>query len=216
MVQAILFDFWGTLVENGIYPSPVRQVRYILRLRVPFQEFIVKFEEAFMLKKFETLKAAFENVCKEFDVNPPPFVIDKLIGMWNKNMLLAKPFPETIKTLEELKKDYKLAIISNTDNFSLEPVLDKFDLRKYFDAIILSYEAGYLKSNNKMFEEAMKKLGIKKKKECIMVGDSMESDIAGAAKAKIHAVLVDRRNRREYETKINTLDELKTFLEEKR
>ena len=125
MVQAILFDFWGTLVENGIFPSPVRQVRYILRLRMPFQEFIVKFEEAFMLKKYETLKEAFENVCKAFDVNPPPFVIEKLIGMWNKNMLLAKPFPETIKVLEALKKNHKLAIISNTDSFSLEPVLNQ-------------------------------------------------------------------------------------------
>lgn len=216
MVQAILFDFWGTLVENGIFPSPVRQVRYTLRLRIPFQEFIVKFEEAFMLKKYETLKEAFENVCKAFDVNPPQFVIDSLIGMWNKNMLLAKPFPETIKVLEELKKDHKLAIISNTDNFSLEPVLDKFDLRKYFDAIILSYGTGYLKSNTKMFGEAMKKLGVKKKKDCIMVGDSLESDIVGAKKAKIAAVLIDRNDRREYETKIKTLEELKALLEEKR
>jgi hypothetical protein len=25
MVKAILFDFWGALVENGIFPSPVKQ-----------------------------------------------------------------------------------------------------------------------------------------------------------------------------------------------
>ena len=183
MVKAILFDFWGTLVETGIHPSPVRQVRYILRLQMPFQEFIVKFEEAFMLKKFENLNEAFKNVCIAFNVNPPPFVVDKLIGMWNKNMLLAKPFQDTKHVLDELKKDYKLAIISNTDNFSLEPVLDKFELRKYFDAIMLSCETGYLKANTKMFNEAIKALGVKKK-DCLMVGDSLDSDIAGATKAK--------------------------------
>ncbi len=32
MVKLIIFDFWGTLVENGIFPSPVRQVKYILRI----------------------------------------------------------------------------------------------------------------------------------------------------------------------------------------
>jgi len=215
MVKAILFDFWGTLVENGVFPSPIRQVRYILRLRMPFQEFVVKFEETFMLKKFETLTRAFEEVCNTFQVKPPQFVIEKLIGMWNKHMLLAKPFPETIKILEKLKKDYKLALIANTDNFSLDPVLNKFKLRQYFDAIVLSYESGLLKSDTKMFDEVLKKLDVKKK-DCIMVGDSMESDIAGAAKAKIKAVLVDRRERREYENKIKTLEELKPLLEAKK
>jgi HAD superfamily hydrolase (TIGR01493 family) len=213
MVEAILFDFWGTLVENGIYPSPVRQARYFLRVNIPFQDFVVKFEEAFMLKKHATLADAFQSVYDAFEVHPPAFVTEKLIGMWNKNMLLAKPFSETIKVLEELKKEYKLAIISNTDNFSLDPVLDKFDMRKYFDAIVLSYDVGYLKGNTKIFEEAMAKLGIKKKKDIIMVGDSMESDIAGAVKAKIQGILIDRKERREYEKKIKSLEELKAFIE---
>lgn len=216
MVEAILFDFWGTLVENGVYPSPIRQVRYILRLNIPFQDFVITFEETFMLKKYATLGEAFEQVCKAFDAKPPKFIIDKLIGMWNKNMLLAKPFPETIKVLEELKKKYKLAIIANTDNISLDPVLDKFDLRKYFDAIILSYDIGHLKSDVQMFEETLNKLGIKKKKDCIMVGDSIESDMAGAAKAKIDAILIDRKNRQIYDKKIKSLEELHTLLEENR
>lgn len=210
MIKAIIFDFWGTLVSNGIY-SPVKQVRWILGLRMPFPEYIVRFEEAFMLKKFNTLAEAFENVCRAFEVEPTKEVIDKLIGIWNKNMLLAMPFEDSTKVLEELKKSYKLVLVSNTNCFSIEPVMEKFDLKKYFDAVVLSYEAGVLKTNPKMFELILKKLKLKKE-EAMMVGDSIASDIKGAEAAGIKAVLVDRRGSRDYKDKVSSLNELKSFL----
>ena len=41
MVKAILFDFWGTLVENGVR-SPVKQVKWILMLKdMDFSEYII-------------------------------------------------------------------------------------------------------------------------------------------------------------------------------
>ena len=51
-----------------------------------------------------------------------------------------------------------------------------------------------------------------KEKDAIMVGDSVESDIAGAKNAGIKAVLIDRRDRREFEDKILSLKELDKFL----
>jgi len=79
----------NTLVENGVFPSPVKQVRYILRLNMPFPEYIVKFEEAFMLKKFNDLFESFENVSKVFDVEPDKYNLDRLVAMWNKNKLFS-------------------------------------------------------------------------------------------------------------------------------
>jgi FMN phosphatase YigB (HAD superfamily) len=139
MIKGIIFDFWGTIVENGIFPSPVRQVRFILNLKIPFSEFIVKFEESFMMNEPESLTEAFTNVCKVFEIEPKKEMIENLVGMWNKNMLLAKPYPETIEILERLKKNYKIGLISNTDKFSLEPLIKKFELEKYFDYTALSY-----------------------------------------------------------------------------
>jgi 2-haloalkanoic acid dehalogenase type II len=210
MIKAIIFDFWGTLVSTGIY-SPVKQVRWILGLRMPFSEYIIKFEEAFMLKKFNSLAEAFENVCNAFDVEPNKEVIDKLIGIWNKNRLLAQPFEESVNVLEELKKNYRLTLVSNTNCFSIEPVMEKFNLRDYFDAVVLSYEVGMLKTNPKMFELVLKKLRLKKE-DVVMVGDSIASDIKGAEAAGIKAVLVDRRGTRDYKNKISKLTELKSFL----
>ena len=50
------------------------------------------------------------------------------------------------------------------------------------------------------------------KEDVMIVGDSMQSDIAGAEKAGIKAVLIDRRGRREYENKILSLTELEAIL----
>ena len=86
MTKAILFDFWGTLVENGVW-SPIKQVRNILEIKLPFPEYVVRMEKAMMTSKFNNLKEAFENVCKEFNLEINNDKIDSLVGMWNKSWM---------------------------------------------------------------------------------------------------------------------------------
>ncbi|MBU0472419.1 MAG: HAD family hydrolase [Nanoarchaeota archaeon] len=212
-IKCLFFDFWGTIVENGLFPSPSRRAQRIFRIDMPFSDYIVRFEKAFMTSKVETLTEAFHNVAKEFDVKPPEFVYDTLVGMWNKNTFLSKPFAETIEVLEEMKKSYKLVLISNTDNLSIPQLLDKFDLKKYFDAVVLSCDIGLLKTDKKMFQYALKQVKLKNS-EVIMVGDAIPTDVEGAKNAGIKAILVDRRDTREFEPKIPSLKELKSKLEE--
>ena len=214
MIKGIIFDFWGTLVENGVNPSPLKQVREGMHLdNIPFSAFVASFERSFMTRSFESLSEAFEQTCKNFNIRYNQLMLDELVGLWNKNRLLAKPFPETISTLDNLKsKGLKLALLSNTDCFSIEPLLEKYDMQKYFDTIVLSYKTGILKTDKKSFDIILKELGLNKD-EVIMVGDSLQSDIAGAQNAGIKAVLIDRRNMREFEDKIASLEELERFLE---
>lgn len=211
MAKAILFDFWGTLVENGTY-SPLRQTYNILRIRMKFSEFVIKTEQVLMTKQYEDQTAAFTEVCKAFNLEPKQFIIDKLIGVWNKNKLLAHPYPETIQVLEDLKKEgYKLAIISNSPNNNVEPVIEKLDMGKYFDAIMLSWEHGCLKTDKELFTKTLKKLKVKKD-DALMVGDSIPTDIEGAKNAGIKAILVDRKDSKEWPEKIHDLIELKDIL----
>lgn len=212
MTKAILFDFWGTLADNGVR-SPLRQAYELLGLyRFTFPEFVQQFEEVFMTKKHETLEDGFKEVFIKFKININDRILNELIGLWNKNWMLARLYEDTLESLEHFKKEgYKLALISNTDNFSIEKVIDKFGLSKYFDAVILSYECGLLKTNPKMFDLALEKLGVKKA-EAIMVGDSIETDIEGATKAGVKAVLIDRRDKRAYENKILKLMDLQSQL----
>lgn len=210
MVKAILFDFWGTLVDNGTY-SPLRQSYGILRARMSFSDFVQAFEKAFMTKKFDEQSQGFAEACNALGIPVKSFVTDKLIGLWNKNRMLAKLYPETIDVLAALKEKYQLCLVSNTDAL-IQQVIERLDLAKYFDKTFFSFETGLLKTDKELIDSVVKKLKLKKE-DLVMVGDSIETDIAFAENAGIKAVLVDRKGNREYKLKIKDLTELQKVLE---
>jgi putative hydrolase of the HAD superfamily len=205
MTKAIIFDLWGTLVETGTW-SPVKQVRNILNIRLPFSEYIVRMERSLMTSKFNSLQEAFENVCQEFSITATPEIMEELIGVWNKSWMLAKPYSD-LTTLASLKENYQLVLISNTDPIAVPRVLEKFNLSPHFDRIFLSYELGLLKTDAAFLPKILDKLGLHAA-DCLMVGDSLQSDIAAANKAGIKSVLIDRRNKMQHNPKINNLQEL--------
>ena len=210
MIKAILFDLWGTIVENGTY-SPLRQSYSVIRPRMDFGEFVIKFERAFMTKQFKEQADGFVAACEALGVPARSFIIEKLVGIWNKNRMFAKLYPETLSVLSELKMKYKLALVSNCDSFTPQ-VIERLELNKYFDCTVFSFETQMLKTDEGFYDTALKKLNVKKT-EALVVGDSLETDIAGAKAAELGAVLIDRSGRREYSPKIKTLNELTVFIE---
>ena len=210
MIKAILFDFWGTLVENGIH-SPIKQVKDILAIDLPFSEYVMRMEKAMMTQKFNSLTEAFESVCREFNIEPQAEIIEQLVGMWNKSWMLSRPYYEVEAVLAELKGKYRLILISNTDCFSLPRALEKFQLGKYFEKMYFSFEQGILKNESTFLNKVVEELNVSKE-ECLIVGDSIESDMAAAKNANIPAILVDRRNRRDFTPKVNHLRELQRML----
>ncbi len=210
MTKAILFDFWGTLVEAGLH-SPIKQVQDILAIELPFSEYVVRMERAMMTMPFNALTEAFEAVCREFHIEPTAEQMEQLIGMWNKSWMLSRPYYEVEPVLAQLQNKYRLILISNTDCFSLPRALEKFQLGKYFEKSYLSFEQGILKNEASFLSKIMEELQVQKE-DCLLVGDSIESDIAAARNAGIRAVLVDRRNRRDFSPKIQHLRELQRML----
>ena len=212
MTKAIIFDFWGTLVENGVW-SPTKQVQNILNIRLPFSEYVVRMEKAMMTSSFESLNEAFRAVCTEFTLEPKDPLIDQLVGMWNKNWMLARPFPDVQETLQKLQEKYMLILISNTDSFSVEKVLDKYMLRPYFSHVFLSHQVGLLKNDPAFLQKVLEALQLSAE-DCLLIGDSIESDMEAAGKAGIQSILIDWKNARDYTPKIGSLNELKHLLEE--
>lgn len=209
MIKVIFFDFWGTLVENGVW-SPIKQVRTILGIKDSFEDYVVRMEKAMMTTKFGSLREAFQALCEEFKITATTEQMESLVGMWNKSWMLARPYDETISTLQRLQKKYNLVLVSNTDGFSIDSVLEKFGLRQYFKEVFLSYEMGKIKTDKEFFPRVLENLGIQAE-ECMMVGDSIQSDVVPAQAVGIKAVLLDRRNQREAEVKITNLSELENL-----
>ncbi|MEK6809343.1 MAG: HAD family hydrolase [Nanoarchaeota archaeon] len=210
MIKAIIFDFWGTLVENGVW-SPIKQVQQILNLDLPFSDYVGRMEQAMMTKKFDSLKEAFQAVCGEFDVSCTEDKMEQLIGMWNKSWMLAKPYEEVQEELNNLKKEYKLILVSNTDNFSISQVLDKFRLREVFDHVFLSCEMGLIKTDAKFLKKVLKEAKLTAD-DCALVGDSILSDMEASKEARIKGILIDRKQRQHFQPKIRNLKELQSIL----
>lgn len=212
MVKALLFDFWGTLVENGVW-SPTKQVKNILQIDLPFSDYVLRMERALMTKPFPSLREAFQELCKEFSLDGTEEQLDQLIGLWNKNWMLARPFPDVQETLQKLQEKYILILVSNTDSFSVEKVLDKYALRQSFAHTFLSHHVGLLKNEPAFLQKVLEALQLSAE-DCLLIGDSIESDMEAAKKAGIRSVLIDRKNARDYAPKIITLKELEKTLEE--
>ena len=95
------------------------------------------------------------------------------------------------EVLQRLKSRYKLAIVSNTFSWGDKEVsgaLSRKDLTRFFDAIVTSVDAGSRKPDDGIYRKALDLL------ECdphqaIMVGDRVDTDIAGANMIGITSVL---------------------------
>ncbi len=112
---------------------------------------------------------------------------------------LHKTFPETIQVMEALSKKYPLGIISNgVPDLQYEKIRGS-GIGPFFKHIIISGELGVGKPEGAIFIEAMKRFNVNKE-ECIMTGDSLKTDIAGAKNAGIASVWINRDNKAEDET----------------
>jgi FMN phosphatase YigB (HAD superfamily) len=212
--KVLVFDLWGTIVETGVKPSPSRQVKYFLRVKESFSDFVLAFEHSFMTRKFESLKQGFEHVVSDFNLRIPDFVYEKLIGMWNKNVILAELYDDVPVVFDELRKEgYSLVLLANIDQFAFEQLEHKYKLSELFDSVYPSFETGLLKANSESFKLISKDFKTDLD-NLVMVGDSVQSDMETAQRVGVRGILVDRKDNREYDNKVLVLSELSSKLKE--
>jgi putative hydrolase of the HAD superfamily len=98
------------------------------------------------------------------------------------------PFVDEV--LEQLKRKYKLAIVTNTSVSREEDIrkaLKRVQLVEYFDIIVTSVDIGHEKPEEEIFCVALKRLDIKPE-QAIMVGNRIKTDILGANRLGIRTV----------------------------
>lgn len=91
-------------------------------------------------------------------------------------------FPFTENVLEYLSAKYRLYILTNGFEEVQHLKLQASGIRKYFHEVITSERAGYKKPDKRMFDYAIR-LAETSAADALMIGDSLEIDIAGARNA---------------------------------
>lgn len=98
-----------------------------------------------------------------------------------------KLYPNVRKTLDVLKKRYRLAAVSDGQTVWGYPELNAVGLTEYFSPVIVSGDYGYRKPDPRLFKKALSKTGLDPD-EAVFVGNDMYRDVYGAQTVGIKVV----------------------------
>jgi len=102
-------------------------------------------------------------------------------------------FPEAVPVLHRLHGTYKMSIITNGFAETHDVKIERLELGRFFDHVILAGEMQLVKPDPKIFQHAMRLAGVEPH-ESIMVGDRFNRDVVGAHAAGMRAVWVNVRD----------------------
>ncbi|SDC41214.1 putative hydrolase of the HAD superfamily [Pelagirhabdus alkalitolerans] len=110
-------------------------------------------------------------------------------------------YDDTFATLDELKNDYQLLMLTNGSP-SLQRTKLKLteELKPYFEEIIISGEFGRGKPDPRIFEHALNRMD-KQPHEVIMIGDNLNTDILGANRTGIQSIWINHHGKKADEIK---------------
>jgi len=191
MKKLICFDLDNTLVKSD--------KMHIVAFKKAFEKNNLpklssrKIRKYFGLVGKEVIKKLFPKLTKN--------QIKKVIGdhdniVVNETSKFAKPFPFAKTTLKKLKKNYKLALVSNVKTKEINAILHSTKInRKLFSAIIGNDK---VKHGKPYPDEILKAEKLTHLNAEYMIGDSIYDMIAGKkAKAKTIAITSGNHSRKE-------------------
>jgi putative hydrolase of the HAD superfamily len=101
-------------------------------------------------------------------------------------------FPGAADTLGRLRDGgVPLALVTNGDKSQQRRKIERYDLARYFDAILIEGEFGAGKPEEIVYRHVLERLGVAAR-EAWMVGDNIEWDVAAPQRLGLRGVWVDR------------------------
>lgn len=210
-IEAVLFDLFDTLLlieDYEIYYPPCLRKLYESLVKhgvnVSFEDFSLVYFEVrdkcysesresleephFNVRVSQTLRKLGYNL----DVSDP-VVMEATTAFAEEFMRFVRLDTEAYDVLQKLHKKYKLGLVSN---FAIPEcgwkLLDKFCLREFFDAVVISGEVNRRKPSPEIFERALKVLDVEASR-AVFVGDTPDLDIIGPQRVGMKTVFIKRR-----------------------
>lgn len=136
-------------------------------------------------------KRFLERLCEHLEAPPPSrFAAAELFARFGRADAweVYPDVPDTLSTLRE--RGLRLGVISNWDH-RLPDLLDQLKLGGFFAAVIYSSDAGVEKPDSRIFETALRSLGVSSG-EALHVGDGRLEDVEGAQAVGMRALHLTR------------------------
>lgn len=95
--------------------------------------------------------------------------------------------------IEELKKNYKIAMVTDNKVDRIQEILSYYHLDELFDEVVISGAVGSRKSDARIFEYTINQLGVEPE-ECIFI-DNTAANLEAPAQMGIHTLFFDAFHR---------------------
>lgn len=198
-VKGIIFDFDNTLVDTkGADAYALEEVKKFLdlvSLKTGASEVIHRFKK--LLAQSEKDPTGVVPIdewrtnlwLQAMEDNSQRDTAEQVYRLWKLKRLENIRLSEDIRVLLlNLKKSYKLLLLTNGDPQVQREKLDHCSGWDFFESVMISGDFCYEKPNPAIFEDAFQRLHLMKD-QCIMVGDSLGTDIQGGINADLLATV---------------------------
>ena len=202
----MIFDFIGTLVSVKNYSLEASTVKLHGAIakagfNVSLENFLAAYNQAhekYRVERYQKLVEVTNAVWISdalnslgFKTQPDDGRIKTAVNVFFEDYLRSLELrPCTKELLAKTSAGHKLGLVSN---FTYAPViyaaLRKLNINQFFNAVLVSEEVTWRKPHDKVFLEALKRLGASVA-ETVYVGDSPLEDIKGAKTAGMKTVFV--------------------------
>lgn len=191
--SAVIFDLFGTLVDDFASSVGPMHAELAAALAVPYEAFMQLWRQTAEMRTigaFQTVEASIEHVCGVMGVQVGAEQMSKAVAIRLQHTRRAlEPRPDAVATLARLKdQDYKVGLLSNC---SVEiPILwPETTFADLVESPIFSCRERVKKPGPRIYQLACERLGVMPG-ACLYIADGEDHELTGAAKVGLHPVLL--------------------------
>ena len=211
-IRALIFDVNGTLIDietdegleeiyraiahfltyQGIFlhRGEVRDLYFQImqQQRERSTEIFAEFDVVEVWREFLQNKASdyIHSLPSEKREHLPLFLAELHRGIARKRL---RPYPQVQETLDQLRSQYHMAVVSDAQSVYAVPELHAVCLLHYFNPIIVSGDFGYRKPDPRLFQMALDTLQVRPE-QALFFGNDLYHDIFGAQQVGMKAIFV--------------------------
>ncbi len=183
MIEVIYFDL-GKVIVDFDHSRAAQELLKVTPLSL--KEAMAVLSDGELVSEYETGRLSsqehYRKVCRRLQMEVS---IEKFRELWG-SMFLPEPLLSE-SFLQDLKKRYRLMLLSNTNEIHFDFVIQHYPILRMIEERLLSYQAGCMKPEARIFELAIKKAGVAPEK--IFFTDDRPENIEAAQRAGIQALL---------------------------
>lgn len=196
---AVIFDLYGTLVDELMHPEANRVVYERTKdemadalgvSRAGFAKGWADVMHERMTGGLPSTEAALLHICSGLGVEVGKDRVAAAVEMrleYTRNFII--PRPGVLETLSALRDGgFRVGLISNCTE-EVSRLWNSTPFASLFDVAILSFEVGMAKPDPRIYGLAAERLGVEAR-DCLYVGDGSDGELSGASGVGMTAVLM--------------------------